>query len=578
MSAVDWVVFLGFLTYVVWDGLRRSRGTKDLEGYFAGRRSIPWWAAGLSVMATQASAITVIGTTGQGHDDGMQFVQTYFGLPFAMILLCIFLIPLYRRNPILTAYEYLERRFGPATRSLASLIFLVSRCLAFGVVIYAPSVVLSSMLGIDAMDAVVFIGALTTTYTMIGGINAVIWTDVKQMVVILVGLVAVLVILLVRLLPTVDFSQILEVTGAAGKLNALEVTPESTSFWPRTVADADAGLGVKSFWEERYNLWSGLFGGLFLMLAYFGCDQSQVQRILTNPSVRESRQALLISAFAKIPMQVMVLFIGVLIYLFYAVTGGPMLFMPKHQQAAEMPEYAASIQVLEGEYQQATERRRELMVELAGMSGAPSSHPELLEAYRDSVREVADIRVRARKVFSEEGVDEKDTNYIFPRFILDNLPPVLLGLVIAAIFAAVMSSADSALNSLTSATVVDFYRRWIRPDSTERQALVASRVSTVIWGTLATLSALMMEGKGSVIELINQIGSFFYGSLLGVFVLAVFAPRAGAAAGFFGLIGGMASVLVVHLTLKVEFLWYNVIGCLGVVVTAGLVVLLRARR
>ncbi len=578
MSFIDWVVFLGFLTYVVWDGLRRARGARDLESYFAGRRSIPWWAAGLSVMATQASAITVIGTTGQGHEHGMQFVQTYLALPFAMILLCIFLIPLYRSLPIFTAYEYLERRFGPGTRSLASLIFLVSRCLAFGVVIYTPSVVLSTMLNIDSMVAVVFIGLLTTTYTMIGGINAVIWTDVKQMIVIVGGLVAVLVILLIRLLPEMSFFQILDVAGAAGKLNAVEVEPRSLEFLPRWAADAEAGIGEASFWEEKYNLWSGLFGGLFLMLAYFGCDQSQVQRILTNPTVRESRLALLMSAFAKVPMQVGVLFIGVLLYVFYAFVGSPLLFMPAHQAEADRPENVAAFQVLEDRYEEATDARRELMLELAGVEGGPRSDPELLGRYQQIVREVADIRVEARTMVSPGGVDQDDVNYIFPRFILDNLPPVLLGLVIAAIFAAVMSSADSALNSLTAATVVDFYKKWIRPDATERESIIASRISTVLWGTLATLFALAVEGSGSVIEFVNRVGSFFYGSLLGVFAMALFVPRAGGTAAFCGLLGGMASVLLVNQLIVVEFLWYNVIGCIGVLVTGGAIALVRPRR
>lgn len=563
MSGLDWGVFAAFLFYVIWDGLRRARKTKTLEGYFAGGRSIPWWAAGLSVMATQASAITVIGTTGKGHDGGMEFVQTYFGLPFAMVLLCIFLVPLYRKSPILTAYEYLERRLGPGTRSLASLLFLVSRCLAFGLVIYAPAVVLAQMLSVPMEATVIFVGALTTLYTMVGGVHAVIWTDVKQMVVILAGLLLCLGILLVELLSEFSFGEMCAVLGATGKLNPLEVVPESTSFVPRT---AWAEGGTKSFWEEKYNLWSGLFGGLFLHLSYFGCDQSQVQRILTNPTERESRMALLMSAFAKVPMQLMVLFIGVLLYLFYTVSGSPLFFSENERDAAvAVPE----VQRIQAEYDAVGARRLELARTIAAQGDARQD-PEVLRAFQVSVQESERLRGEALQALGRKPSEDKD--YIFPHFIFGNLPPILLGLIVAAIFAAAMSSSDSALNSLTSASVVDFYRRWIRPEATEQQSLVVSRVITLFWGAAATGAALWLGGSGPVIELINKVGSFFYGSLLGVFVVALLIPRAGPRAGFLGLVGGMASVLVVHNTLRVEFLWYNVIGCVGVVLTAAVVV------
>ncbi|MFK7739238.1 MAG: sodium-coupled permease, partial [Planctomycetota bacterium] len=304
MRTIDWVVFFLFLTYVVWDGVRRRKGATDLEGYYAGGRRIPWWAAGLSIMATQASAITVIGTTGQGHEFGMEFVQSYFGLPFAMVLLCIFLVPYYRSRNVLTPYELLEDRFGPMSRSLASLIFLCSRCLALGAVIYAPSVALSALFGLDTFAAVLIIGTLTTGYTMIGGVAAVIWTDVKQMVVILAGLVIVFVMLLVDLWP--DFgslSSMLEAAGAADKLGALEVEPAHDGLWPRTNEEVAGNGGAPSCWEEKYNVWAGLFGGVFLHLSYFGCDNSQAQRLLTSKDASQSKKSLLMSAFAKVPMQ-----------------------------------------------------------------------------------------------------------------------------------------------------------------------------------------------------------------------------------------------------------------------------------
>lgn len=575
MNPIDWVVFLGFLTYVVWDGIRRGRGTKTLEGYFAGARSIPWWAAGLSIMATQASAITVIGTTGQGHDHGMEFVQTYFGLAFAMVLLSIFFVPMYRSQPILTAYEYLERRFGPGTRTLASLIFLVSRCLAFGVVLYTPGVVLSALLEIDVVSTVLFVGALTTIYTMLGGVRAVIATDVKQMVVIIGGLGLVLVILLVEVVPQFTFVGALEALGATGKLNAVEFT-----------ADPDKG-----FWNDKYNFWSGTLGGLFLMLAYFGADQSQVQRILTNSSADESRKALLLSAFAKVPMQAVVLFIGVLLYLFYILNPGPLLFDPEHRAAAQDPAIVTQFESIQARYAQVQRTRLE-GARLIAREGFDNVPEDMVRDYQEAVAQASGYREEARRLVhlnkpeiqelsAEEKDDEStpsDTNYVFPHFILDHVPVVLLGLIMAAIFAAMMSSADSALNSLTSSSIVDIYRRWFNPDADEAHALLASRLTTVFWGVSATGAALLFQGTGSVIEVVNKVGSFFYGSLLGVFLLGLLMKRAGGRAGFLGMVGGMATVLLIHFKpfdlfsgINVEFLWYNPIGCLAVLAVGGVV-------
>jgi len=569
MRTIDWAVFLLFIAYVVWDGMRRASGARDLEGYYAGGRKIPWWAAGLSIMATQASAITVIGTTGQGYDGGLGFVQIYFGLPFAMILLCIFLVPLFRSRSILTPYEYLEERFGPITRALASLIFLVSRCLALGIVIYAPSVVLSAMIGIDTTTAVLAIGTLTTTYTLVGGVSAVVWTDVKQMTVILVGLFIVLFLLLRDLLPHFSFGQMLDLAGAAGKLNAVEM-PTDLALLPRTLEDAEANVGDRSFWEVKYTLLSGLVGGLFLHLSYFGCDHSQAQRLLTSKNVRDSRLSLLLSAFAKVPMQVFVLFLGVLMWLFYSLHGQPMLFKTEHVERARSAELAAVVQPLQADFDRAQNERRDLMQRLAALPDGPESDPALLNSYQRSIAAVHDIRARAREAVTRAGEKPGDRNYIFCRYILDQLPPIILGLVIAAIFAAAMSSIDSVLNALSAATVVDHYRRWIRPGCSERHALLTGRIVTLLWGVVATATAMFLGGGGSVIEMINRVGSFFYGSLLGVFALALFVRRAGETAATAGLIAGMTTVLVVWQTIKIEFLWFNVIGCFAVVTVGWL--------
>lgn len=576
MRPVDWIVFALFLGYVVWDGMRRRASATSLEGYFAGGRRIPWWAAGLSIMATQASAITILGTTGQGHEFGMDFVQVYFGLPFAMVLLCIFLVPLYRSRTILTPYEYLEERFGPATRTLASVIFLASRCLALGVVIYAPAVALSAMIGLETWQAILVIGATTTLYTVVGGVAAVIWTDVKQMTVILLGLGLILYVLLRDLLPVFSLGQMLDLAGAAGKLNALEVKPEYAGLWPRTLGEAAAGTGAPSFWEEKYNVWSGLFGGLFLHLSYFGCDHSQAQRLLTSRDITQSRLSLLMSAFAKVPMQVLVLGIGVLMWLFYAVHGQPLLYKTTHVARSAQVELEPQVRQIESRFAEALRERKEQMHRLATLPGGARSDPVALRDYQQSVQAVVAIRREARTLVADKlpsgaPKDADDTNDIFCRFVLDEMPPVVLGLIIAAIFAAAMSSIDSVLNALSAATVVDIYRRWLRPDCSEGHALRVGKVLTLLWGVLATAMALFFAGGGSVVEQINLFGSFFYGSLLGIFALALFVPRAGGRAGVAGLCAGMATVMLVRFTLKVEFLWFNVIGCLAVLVTGALV-------
>jgi len=574
MGAIDWCVFFAFIGYVVWDGMRRRSTANDLEGYYAGGRKIPWWAAGLSIMATQASAITVIGTTGQGHEGGMGFVQSYFGLPFAMVLLCIFLVPYYRSRNVLTPYELLEDRFGPASRSLASLVFLCSRCLALGIVIYAPAIALSAILKIETATAVILIGGLTTAYTMVGGVSAVIWTDVKQMTVILVGLVIVFGMLLYELLPTFSFGEMLELAGAADKLGALEITPAHDSLVPRTLAEVAAGTGQPSFWEEKYNVWSGVFGGLFLHLSYFGCDNSQAQRLLTSKNADQSRKSLLLSAFAKVPMQGFVLLIGVLMWLFYSVHGQPLLYKQDNVELAKQPAVAQQMAVLQVQFDDAHAERKQLMIELAALPGGPSESPDKLRAYQDSVVRVTEIRKQAVEVVGGQN----ETNDIFCRYILDELPPFLLGLIIAAIFAAAMSSIDSVLNALSGATVVDFYRRWLRPNCTEAHAVRVGKLITMFWGVVATFTALFFAGGGSIIERINQIGSWFYGSLLGIFVMALFMRRAGDLAGALGLLGGMGAVLIVHNTVKIEFLWYNVVGLVGVLVVGFVTSLFVKRR
>lgn len=577
MRTVDWIVFFAFLAYVVWDGMRRRTGAKDLEGYYAGSRSIPWWAAGLSIMATQASAITILGTTGQGHEHGMDFVQTYFGLPFAMVLLCIFLVPFYRSRAVLTPYELLEDRFGPVTRTLASLIFLCSRCLALGAVIYAPAVALSAMIGLQTWESVVVIGVLTTGYTVVGGVSAVIWTDVKQMTVILLGLLLVLFFLLRDLLPVFDLGQLLDLAGAAGKLNALEVEPEHLGLWPRTHEAIAAGAGAPSFWEEKYNLWSGLFGGLFLHLSYFGCDHSQAQRLLTSKDTGASRKSLLMSAFAKVPMQAFVLLLGVLMWLFYSVHGQPLLYKTTQVERAASAELAPAVQQIEVRFAAALQTRKECMVELAALPGGPTSEPDVLARYQASVRNVQAIRKEARMLVggavdaNGKPVDAPDTNDIFCRFILDQMPPILLGLIIAAIFAAAMSSIDSEVSALAATTINDLYRPYLVRDAADGHYVLAARLATLGWGAVAAGFALFAGRLGSVIEAVNAVGSYFYGALLGTFALAYGARRANGDGAVAGLAAGVLAVAVCDARLDVAWLWLNPIGA-ATTVAVGLAV------
>jgi Na+/proline symporter len=450
-------------------------------------------------------------------------------------------------------------------------VFVASRSLQMAIALGAPAVALSVMFHTPTTVSLFLVGGLATIYTMVGGVSAAIWTDVKQMAVILGGMVLVLGILLYELLPHLSFGQLLTVAGAAGKLDAVSTVPASLDFVPRTVADAAANVGAPSFWEQKYNLWSGLCGGFFLHLAYFGCDFSQAQRILTSRTQHESRYALLLSAFAKVPMQALILFVGVLIWIFYSINGSPLLFKPEHRDLAKEPAYAARVADAQTRYDAAQLRRRELMLRLAAVPGGPEAEPALLHDYQAAVGDVAAIRKSTRELFGE-GIEDKDkrdravddTNFVFTQFILDHLPHAVLGLIIAAIFAASMASSSAELNALSAATVSDIYKRWFVRGRSDRHYVFVGRITTLAFGMFAAGMGTLLLGGGSLIEKVNVMGSYFYGPLLGVFALALLVRRAGRIAGVVGLLAGGGTVALVRLTLKVEFLWYNVIGCLGV--------------
>jgi len=541
MHWINWAIVLGYLAYISIDGIRRAKGTKKLEGYFLGNRSLPWWVVGLSVMATQLSAITMIGTTGQGATDGMRFVQFYFGLPVALVILGVTIVPFLHGAKVYTAYEFLERRFDARTRSLTSVLFLISRGLSCGTIIAAPAVVFSSIFGWPLAYSVALIGAPTVLYTMIGGVQAVAWTDVKQMVLVLTAITAVIIVLLTRI--PVGPDDALRIAGAAGRLQ---------------VFDFDFTL------TKQYTFWSGIIGGTFLMLSYFGTDQSQVQRYLTAKSVEEARSSHLISAYWKIPLQAMVLLVGVLVFVFYIFTTPPLYYNPAQAarvRAADPTGYTAVTQ----RYDAALAHRAAAARALARTPRADDAAAR--EAVRAGEAEVAAVRADAMTTATRAtGASAADVNYIIPHFVLTELPIGLTGIFIAAVIAAAMSAVAGELASLSSTTVIDLYRRWVRPEADDAHYLRVSRAATGAWGLFACVVAIFAARLGSLIEVVNRFGSYFYGSILGVFLLATI-PRTRSSGAFFGLLSGMAAVASVNYWApSVAFLWYNVVGAVTVVV------------
>ena len=548
MRPLDWFVLVATLVSIVSYGLYRSRGSNTVDGYLLAGRSMPWYAMALSVMATQASAITFISTTGQSYVDGMRFIQFYFGLPIAMVIICATAVPIFHRAQVFTAYEYLERRFDSKTRALASLIFLCQRGLSAGITIYAPAIVLSVILGWPERTTTMFMGLTVVLYTVAGGIKAVTWSDVQQMCIIVVGLVAALVTVVVLLPHSVTFFDAVFLAGAAGRLNAV-----TTHF----------------DWNDRFNIWSGLLGGTFLFLSYFGCDQSQVQRYLTGSSIAQSRLALLFNAAAKIPMQFFILFIGSMVFVFYVFVQPPVLF---HHAELTRVQANGAYRPLEEEFQRGFTHRRDAAVALveAHRAGDQAAQTRDLAAYRAGQKEMDDAHARASKLVGQAGgpKDFSDTNYIFLSFVTRYLPVGLVGLVIAVILAATMSASSGEINSLATVTVVDFYQRHMIRGRSDHHYLIASRFATLFWGLYAVAFAGFGNRLGPLIVAVNMVGSLFYGSLLGCFVLAFGFKRVGGTAVFTGMLVGEAVVFAAFLFTNISWLWYNVIGCAVVMACA----------
>jgi solute:Na+ symporter, SSS family len=536
MRPLDWAVVIAYIGWVIVDGLRRSKATDQVDGYLLANRSLPWWAVGLSVMATQMSAVTIVSTTGLGYLTGLRFVQFYFGLPLAMVILSLTVVPFFTRARVYTAYEYLERRFDAKTRSLASLLFLVGRAASLGVTLAAPSVVMSAILGWTLPVTVLVICVPMIVYTTLGGVQAVAWTDVKQMFIVVFGMLAAVAILLYGILQHVGLGQALHLAGASGRLHAIDFTVNLT---------------------ERYTFWSGMIGGLFLMLSYFGCDQSQVQRYLSAKSVDEARQSLMMSAYVKIPLQLLILGTGVLLFLYYVFQTPPMVFNRVYDDRIADSAYAADYTALQQEFDRSAAERR-----LAAERGER-------RAFLASDAQLQGIRSRAVALVKQASGDQNynDSNYIFPMFVTTRMPVGLVGLLIGAIFVAAMSASGGELNALATATIIDFYRRHLVTSAPEQHYVHVSKIATVFWGLFACVVAMQAAGQGSLIEVVNRYGSFVYGSLLGVFILAILTRRATARGAFIGLIAGMAAVLTVAIELPwIEFLWHNLIGAVVVVV------------
>jgi Na+/proline symporter len=554
MSAIDWGIIGLYLVWIVWDGIRLSRDTEKLEGYFLASKSLPWWAVGLSVMATQLSAITMVSSTGQGYADGMGLLQQYYALPVAMIIIAVTFVPFFRNANVYTAYEYLERRFDAKTRAFTALLFLFSRGMATGVVISAPAVVLSVLVGVDVATLCLLLAVPTAIYTMYGGVQAVAWTDVKQMYLIVFGLVAACVALVLGLPDTVSINEALKIAGTAGRLQAFNFSTDPS---------------------VRFTFWTGTLGALFLFLSYFGTDQSQVQRYLTAKSVDEARTSLFMSAYWKIPLQALVMIIGVFMFVFYLFTPPPMLFNRVHDERVRESARAGEYLALEQRYHEVIDQRRIAAQQLADAesAGDGAAIEARRAAFRSQEQRVRDARAEAIALVKQVSGDNSynDINYVFPTYIVTQLPVGLIGLLMAAIFAAAMSTIAGELSALSTSTVMDFYKRWVRDDGDEPHLLMVSKFAMLFWAVFASVVAIWAVELGSLIEVVNRFGSFFYGSILGVFLLAIGWRRANGTGAFVGLIAGMSVVGYVTVNTTIAFLWHNLIGAV-VVFGVGMIV------
>lgn len=554
MSTLDWCVLIFTLITIVSYGVYKSRGAQNIHGYLLASQSSPWYSVCLSVMATQASAITFLAAPGLAYSSGMSFVQFYFGLPLAMIVLCITFVPIFHRLKVYTAYEYLEQRFDLNTRVLTAFLFLIQRGLSTGITIYAPSIILSAILNIDTTYTTLGIGTIVVAYTVYGGSKAVSYTQMLQMSIIFLGLFAAG-IMVVRLLPDdIGFVRAISIAGKMGRTNAID---------------------FKLDWGNQYNVWSGLIGGFFLQLSYFGTDQSQVGRYLTGASISQSRLGLLMNGLVKIPMQFLILLIGVLVFTFYQYNRPPIFFNHVELDKLSKSSYGPKLRELNQRYEHAFDEKQK-QVRILNQSIA-ADDPVATERQRQQLlladEETRTLRSQVTSLMlkNDKTAEINDNNYVFLSFVTKYLPEGLIGVLIAIIFLASMGSTASALNSLASTSVIDVYKRVLNKEASDMRYLSASRWATVFWGVICITMAIYASKIGNLLEAVNILGSYIYGTILGVFIVAFYLPKVGGKAVFYAAIVAEILVCICGWQKLVAYLWLNLIGCLLVVVIAFLV-------
>ncbi len=555
MSQADWIVLVVTLVGIILYGLYKSRAEKNLDSYFLMNRSSSWLIILLGIIGTQASAVTFISAPGQSYTDGMRFVQYYFGLPLAMVVLCITFVPVFHKLKLFTAYEFLEKRFDGKTRAFTSLLFLLQRGLSTGISISAPSIILSSLLGWNILWTNILMGGLLIIYTVTGGAKAVAYTQQIQFVIIFAGMLTVG-YMVVHMLPgNLGLSDALHIGGKAGKLNVITSGRNENGFQ----------------WNDRYNIWSGIIGGFFLQLSYFGTDQSQVGRYLTASSARESRLSLLLNGIVKIPMQFGILLLGVLVFSYYQFAKEPLFFNQSQLDLLAKTKYADSLKILTKEYDLLQQEKISLMnpESATGVEG----HMQQGLTMQYAQKKQTELRLTIQRWLRDKEVngDPNDTNYIFLRFVVDHLPRGLIGLLIAVIFLSAWGSVAASLNSLSSSTINDLHKRWSKKVLSDKEEFNLSQMYTLLWGVFCVVIAQLAYNIGnSLIEAVNVLGSLFYGVILGIFLVAFYVKKVSATPVFISAVIIELFVVSIHTLnqkgiLNISFLWLNAIGALGVI-------------
>jgi len=547
MSSIDLIVLFGTLGFIVIYGVWKTRGSKNIEGYLLGDNSMKWGTIGLSVMATQASAITFLSTPGQAYEDGLRFVQNYLGLPIALIIISAVFIPIYYKLKVYTAYEYLESRFDLKTRMLGAILFLFQRGLAAGITIYAPAIILSTIIGWDLSFTILLVGVLVIIYTVSGGTKAVSLTQKYQMAIIMIGMFIAFFLIVSYFPERVSFMDSIKIAGSLGKLNAIDFSLD---------------------FSERYTFWSGITGGLVLAMSYFGTDQSQVQRYLAGKNITESRMGLMFNAVLKVPMQFFILFVGVMVFVFYQFVQPPIYF--KQGDIAETIVKTEEYKSLQDRHELNFTDKKETLLDLSNAYRAddPIEVGRLTEkavALNDESK-ILKNEVKDLITSIDPEAETKDSDYVFITFIMDYLPKGIIGLLIAVIFSAAMSSTASELNALASTTVVDFYKRLIKQQATDRHYVLVSKITTAIWGFIAILFAFIARQSENLIEAVNIVGSLFYGTILGIFIAAFFIKSIRGTSIFIAAVITELLVMGIHILttfkiIEIGYLWYNAIGC-----------------